>query len=257
MSTDTTLVCAEAEALAEPLASAGVPTRVSIARDRRVLAVLALLAASALCVATLEVRMERTGDSFYQFLVWNLFLAWVPLVCAGAAFARARRRGLDLFVIVLLLLWLLFFPNAPYMLTDFIHVGERSSVPLWYDALMLSSFAWTALLLGFASLYLVQMVVRSVLGTAWSWVVVAAALALSSFGVYLGRFVRFNSWDALLRPGRVAHVISNQLEDPFQHPRMVAVLVVLTAFLLVGYAVLYAFVEVGLELRQTGRRLRR
>ena len=220
------------------------------------LAVLALLAASALCVATLQIRMERTGDSFYQFLVWNLFLAWVPLICAAAAFARAR-RGIDAVVIALLLLWLLFFPNAPYMLTDFIHVGESPSVPLWYDALMLSSFAWTALLLGFASLYLVQIVVRSVVGAAWSWVVVAAALALSSFGVYLGRFVRFNSWDALLRPGRVAQVISNQLENPLHHPRMVAVLVVLTAFLLVGYVVLYAFVEMGIELRQAGRRVRR
>ena len=233
------------------------PRHLSLARDRRVLAVLALLAASALCVATLEVRIERTGDSFYRFLIWNLFLAWVPLFCAAAAFARAGRRGIDALVIVLLLLWLLFFPNAPYMLTDFIHVGESPSVPLWYDALMLSSFAWTALLLGFASLYLVQMVARNVVGAAWSWVVVAAALALSSFGVYLGRFVRFNSWDALLRPGRVAHVISNQLENPFQHPRLVAVLLVLTAFLLVGYAVLYAFVEVGLELQQGGRRRRR
>jgi uncharacterized membrane protein len=233
-----------------------VATPVSIARGPRVLAVLALLAASALCVATLEIRMERTGDSFYQFLVWNLFLAWVPLICAAAAFARAR-RGIDAVVIALLLLWLLFFPNAPYMLTDFIHVGESPSVPLWYDALMLSSFAWTALLLGFASLYLVQIVVRGVVGAAWSWVVVAAALALSSFGVYLGRFVRFNSWDALLRPGRVAQVISNQLENPLHHPRMVAVLVVLTAFLLVGYVVLYAFVELGIELRHAGRRMRR
>ena len=219
-------------------------------------AVLALLAASALCVATLEVRIEKTGDSFYRFLIWNLFLAWVPLAWAGAAFARARRR-VDAVVVALLLLWLLFFPNAPYMLTDFIHIGERPSVPLWYDALMLSSFAWTALLLGFASLYLVQMVVRSVVGDAWSWVVVALALALSSFGVYLGRFVRFNSWDALLRPRRVAHVISSQLEDPFQHPRLVAVLVVLTAFLLVGYAVLYAFVELRLEFQQRGPRARR
>ena len=256
MSTGTRVVGPRLEALAGPLASAAVATPVSIARSPRVLAVLALLAASALCVATLEIRMERTGDSFYQFLVWNLFLAWVPLICAAAAFARAR-RGIDAVVIALLLLWLLFFPNAPYMLTDFIHVGESPSVPLWYDALMLSSFAWTALLLGFASLYLVQIVVRGVVGAAWSWAVVAAALALSSFGVYLGRFVRFNSWDALLRPGRVAHVISNQLENPLHHPRMVAVLVVLTAFLLVGYVVLYAFVEVGIGLRQAGRRMRR
>jgi uncharacterized membrane protein len=218
-------------------------------RDARLLAVLALLAASALCIAILEFRTERTGDPYYRFLLWNLFLAWIPLVCAAAAYARARRR-MDAVVVALLLLWLLFFPNAPYLLTDFIHVGERPSVPLWYDALMLSSFAWTGLLLGFASLYLVQLIARSALGALWSWIVVCLALALASFGVYLGRFVRFNSWDALLRPRRVAHVISHQLENPFQHPRLVAVLGALTAFLLVGYVVLFAFVETGLAFQR-------
>jgi uncharacterized membrane protein len=218
-------------------------------RSRLALTVLALGAASVLCVALGEVRIQRTGDSYYRFLAWNLFLAWVPLILAILAFHRARRR-IDAVVGVLLVLWLLFFPNAPYMLTDFIHLGESESVPVWYDALMLSSFAWTALLLGFASLYLVQMVARRIVGLAWSWVGVAGALALASFGVYLGRFVRFNSWDALIRPGRVLDVISNQVESPLQHPRMIAVLLALTAFLLVGYAVLYAFAGMRVELER-------
>lgn len=195
-------------------------------RGRWVSLILALLAASALCVAAVALRIHRTGDPYYRFLVWNLFLAWAPLVVALAAFARARRR-IDLLVVVLLFLWLLFFPNAPYMLTDFIHLSERPSAPLWYDALMLSSFAWTALLLGFASLYLVQMIVRSVAGATWSWLTVVVASALASFGVYLGRFMRFNSWDALLRPRRIVDVIGNQVENPFRHPRIVGALVVL------------------------------
>jgi uncharacterized membrane protein len=218
-------------------------------RSRLALTVLALAAASVLCVALGEFRIHRTGDAFYRFLTWNLFLAWAPFVFAILAFQRARRR-LDLGVGALLVLWILFFPNAPYMLTDFIHLGQSEAAPVWYDALMLSSFAWTALLLGFASLYLVQMVTRRVVGLAWSWVAVAGALALASFGVYLGRFVRFNSWDALVRPGRVLDVISNQVENPFQQPRMVAVLFALTAFLLVGYAVLYAFAGMRLELER-------
>jgi uncharacterized membrane protein len=181
--------------------------------------------------------------------VWNLFLAWIPFAAAVAAFHRARRR-IDVVVGVLLVLWLLFFPNAPYMLTDFIHLGESRLVPVWYDALMLSSFAWTALLLGFASLYLVQMVARRVVGLSWSWAGVACALALASVGVYLGRFMRFNSWDALLRPGRIAKVISDQFENPVEHPRIIVVLIALTAFMLVGYAVLYAFAGMRLELER-------
>jgi uncharacterized membrane protein len=215
---------------------------------RRTLAIVALLAASMLCILTVEIRTHETGDSYYRFLAWNLLLAWIPLVLATVAYARARRR-IDAVVWLLLVPWLLFFPNAPYLLTDFIHLGEGPA-PLWYDALMLSAFAWTSLLLGFASLYLVQTIVRQVAGFAWSWLVVAAALALGSFGVYLGRFMRFNSWDALLRPRRVADVIGNQLENPFQHPRMAAALVGLTAFLFVGYAVLYAFTGLRLELER-------
>ena len=218
-------------------------------RDRRALAFAALAVASALCCALVVFRIHRTGDPFYRFLAWNLMLAWVPFGLALAAYDRARRR-VDALVGVLAVLWLLFFPNAPYMLTDFIHLHESATAPLWYDALMLSAFAWTALVLGFASLYLMQMVGRLVAGAAWAWAGVVGSLALASFGVYLGRFVRFNSWDALVRPGRVADVITNQLDNPFEHPRLVATLIVLTGFLTVAYAVLYSFAGLRLELER-------
>ena len=146
---------------------------------------------------------------------------------------------------MLLVLWLLFFPNAPYLLTDFIHLGEGPA-PLWYDALMLSAFAWTGLLLGFASLYLVQMVIRRAFGERVAWLGVVIALVLASIGVYLGRFIRFNSWDALLHPIRVADVIQEQLSSPAA--RMAEALLALTGFLLVGYLVVYSFTDLKLEL---------
>ena len=216
---------------------------------RRTLAIVALLAASALCVALVEVRTYETGDPYYRFLDWNLVLAWVPLVLAIAAFARARRRGNDVVVAALLVLWLLFFPNAPYLLTDFIHLGEGPA-PLWYDALMLSAFAWTGLLLGFASLYLVQLIVRRSFGGTVAWLGVLGALVLASVGVYVGRFIRFNSWDALLHPLRVAEVLGDQLSDV--PARMAAALVGLTGFLLVGYLVVYSFAGLRLELDGDG-----
>jgi uncharacterized membrane protein len=211
---------------------------------RRTLAIVALLAASALCVVLVELRTYETGDPYYRFLVWNLILAWVPLVLAIAAFSRARRRH-DLVVTALLVLWLLFFPNAPYLLTDFIHLGEGPA-PLWYDALMLSAFAWTGLLLGFASLYLVQLIVRRSFGDTVAWLGVLGALVLASIGVYVGRFIRFNSWDALLHPLRVAEVLGEQLSDV--PARMAGALVGLTGFLLVGYLVVYSFAGLRLEL---------
>ena len=211
---------------------------------RRTLAIVALLAASVLCIATVEIRTNETGDSYYRFLAWNLLLAWIPLVLAIVAYARAQ-RGIDAVVWLLLVPWLLFFPNAPYLLTDFIHLGEGPA-PLWYDALMLSAFAWTGLLLGFASLYLVQMIVRRAYGSNVAWLGVVAALGLASAGVYVGRFIRFNSWDALLHPLRVVDVIHDQLNDV--PVRMAEALVGLTGFLLVGYLVVYSFADLELEL---------
>jgi uncharacterized membrane protein len=213
---------------------------------RRTLAIVALLAASALCVATVELRTHETGDAYYRFLVWNLILAWVPLVLAMGAYGRARRR-VDLTVAVLLVPWLLFFPNAPYLLTDFIHLGQGPA-PLWYDALMLSAFAWTGLLLGFGSLYLVQMILRRAFGTVVAWLGVVVALSLGSIGVYVGRFIRFNSWDALLHPIRVAEVVNEQLSAV--PVRTAEALLGLVAFLLVGYLVVYSFTALELELEE-------
>ena len=217
--------------------------------NRRALTVPALVAASIFCIATVAYRHHHTGDGFYDFLVWNLVLAWVPLALAFAAYATARRGG-GLATWIFGTLWLLFFPNAPYLLTDFIHLHESSTTPLWYDALMLAAFAWTGLLLGFASLYLMQMIWQRFAGPAASWLGVVASLAVASFGVYLGRFLRFNSWDALIRPRRIAHVIATELDNPFSHPRLVGALVVLTAALTLGYVIVYSAVASGLELRR-------
>jgi uncharacterized membrane protein len=215
---------------------------------RRTLSVVALVAASLLCVATVVIRAHETGDPYFRFLVWNLILAWVPLLFAIGAYARARTR-LDVGVVLLLVPWLLFFPNAPYLLTDFVHLGEGPA-PLWYDGLMLSAFAWTGLLLGFASLYLVQMIARCAFGDGVAWLTVLAVLGLGSVGVYVGRFIGLNSWDALLHPLQVADILRDQLSSvPL---RMVGALLALVAFLGVGYLAVYSFTGLDLELEREG-----
>jgi len=208
--------------------------------------VYALLAASAVSIGTVVVRVHETGNLHYVFLVWNLFLAWVPVIAAYYAFTFAR-RGAAVPAGVLAVVWLLFFPNAPYVLTDFVHLSEPGTSPLWYDALMVSSFAWTALMLGFLSLYLIQAMIVRRAGVAVGWIGVVCVLGLASFGIYLGRFVGLNSWDAVTRPGAVLSVV---LKSPFEDPRMVAALVALTVALFVGYLVTYAFSSLGRELAE-------
>jgi uncharacterized membrane protein len=213
------------------------------------LIVLALLAASVLSLGTLVAQIHATHDHRYTFLFWNLFLAWVPLIAATLAFVFAQ-RGVGPLVVVLILVWLLFFPNAPYLLTDFIHLHGNTPSPLWYDALMLSGFAWTAVMLGFVSLYLIHAIIRQRVGAAVGWVAVVCVLGLSSFGVYLGRFARFNSWDVVTRPHLVLSVIRQDVDSPLHDPKMVVALLALTAFLVVGYLVLYAFASLRIELAE-------
>jgi uncharacterized membrane protein len=228
------------------------------ARERRALTILALLTAlfvaSLFCAAVVEVRNHYAHDSFFRFLDWNLFLAWIPVALAFLVYESAlARRPLAAFALGVV--WLLFFPNAPYMLTDFIHLRESPSTPLWYDGLMLSAFAWTALVLGFLSLYLMQLVWRRAVGPTVAWAGVVATLALASVGVYIGRFVHFNSWDALLHPRRVAHVLNEHVASPL-HPRLVAALLALTCCLTAAYAVFYAFAGLRLELERSRSRER-
>ena len=219
---------------------------------RRLAVPLALVLASAVCAALVEVRVQRTGHTFYRFLDWNLFLAWIPFGLAATAQALVRPGG-RLIATLLSVLWLLFFPNAPYIVSDFVHLGPSRSVPLWYDGLMLSAFAGTGLLLGFASLRLMQQVWRRMVGPVLSWAGVVAAIGLGSVGVYLGRVFRLNSWDALLHPLEVTGLVLRQLANPFAHRWAALVIVAVAAGLLVAYAVLYGLAggRTGVERERT------
>jgi uncharacterized membrane protein len=107
-------------------------------------------------------------------------------------------------------------PNAPYIITDFLHVSPQAGVPMWFDVLLVMSFAWNGMMLGFLSLFLVHDVVRRRRGRLTGWVVSIGALLLAAFGIYLGRFGRWNSWDLLARP----HELLADIIDRLSHPAL-------------------------------------
>lgn len=204
--------------------------------DRRYV-VLALLAClSALVVGLVAFRVVYTGSLLHVPLLWNLVLAWIPFLLALLVYDRAERsRGRS--VVLAAALWLLFFPNAPYIVTDFVHLGLSSGLAFWYDLVLIGTVATTGLLLGCVSLYLVHAVVRRAAGAAVGWAFVAGALSLGSLGVYLGRVWRWNSWDAIVRPGFVFDRLASAVASP--DPRSVAVMLAFTAFLGATYGGFY------------------
>ena len=215
-----------------------------MAMSRRRLAILASLGGlSALVVAMIAVRVLYTGNDYYTNLVWNLFLAWIPFGLAVYVYDGYRKGQGRLQFWAAGGLWLLFFPNALYIVTDFKWLRDWAGAPLWYDVVLVSAAAWCGLLLGFASLYLMQGIVRGALGTACAWAFALGTLALGSFGVYLGRFERWNSWDVFTRPGHLAQSLLPHIAHPQDHPRALAVMVLFTAFLAMSYLVFYAFAQ--------------
>jgi uncharacterized membrane protein len=176
-----------------------------------------------------------------------MFLAWLPFLFALGLYDSVRRRSSRLQIGVLAGAWLLFLPNAPYLVTDLIHVMSVPPVPLWYDAMMFGMCAWTGLALGLASLLLVHRVARDAIGEKLSWALLVPVLSLVSFGIYLGRFVRHNSWDAVVRPGQTLQEIVAPLADPRANPRFVGVVVLYTVFLMLAYLVVYTVLELRLE----------
>ena len=199
-----------------------------------------LVLSSGLSIAMLGARIWYSGYITYSFLQWNLFLAWIPLFSALGLWAlqQRQRRGTGLAGALLFLCWLAFFPNAPYIVTDFLHLTERNNVPLWYDLLLIFSFAWNGLVVGFTSLWIVQTVIAGRWGQWLSWLIVAGTLALSGFGIYLGRFLRWNSWDLLTNPRLLASDIIQRISDPMAHPRTVVMTLLFSSFLTLAYLTL-------------------
>lgn len=208
--------------------------------DRRVTTIFAFVLASGLCGALLLARTLETGSSDYRFLVWNLFLAWIPFLLALAFYDAHRRGAARGWQLLLAAGWLLFLPNAPYIVTDFLHVGVIGGAPIWFDASLVAAFAATGLMLGLASLLLVQSVVSQAWGATWSWLVLVPVFGLCSLGIALGRIARFNSWDAVAQPDAIVRVLGDKLLDPGSAARGIALVAAVTVALAIGYLVLYA-----------------
>src|SRR6266550_7686516 len=217
------------------------------------IAVLASLAfATIVCLGLFALRVVHSHRFTYRYLIWNLVLAWLPTLSSLAAYNLHRRhRWINwLLVPAFALFWLIFFPNAPYLITDIMHLQRQAAAPYWYDLLLFVAFAWTGFFLGLVSLFLMQEIVRRAAGNPASWIFALGVLALSSFGIYLGRFMRWNSWDVFLNPGRLLADVSEQVQDPFTRFQAFVFSALFACFFLAMYLTLVALTHFQQEVRE-------
>lgn len=218
----------------------------AVKKERRTFLTIAAIAFSG-GTALIALRTALTGRFYYFFLVWNLFLALVPYGLSVAILTLSRgEKGRRTYaaITVLALLWLVFYPNAPYLFTDFIHLVNRTwlrgrfdvfgkDTLLWFDLVLCSAFAYVGHMVGLLS---IDLMLRSLHGLVSPWkarTLVGCAIVIAGLGLYVGRFVRFNSWDLFLDPVMTASGIAPHLDDP----RTLLLSGVFSAFILLTYVV--------------------
>jgi len=201
---------------------------------------LALVFASLVCLGLLGVRAVWAHEFKWSGFFGNLLLAWIPyglacLLCVQLQRTPPRRS----WIAALFVAWLLFFPNAAYIVTDLMHLNKARGMPRWFDYILITAYAWTGLFLGYISLSLLHARVRAWRGAGIGWVFVAASLFASSCGIYVGRYLRWNSWDVLTRPGKIGDGLV-KLAEPEKFSEAFAFSITFFVFSGIVYGMLHA-----------------
>jgi uncharacterized membrane protein len=204
----------------------------------------ALILSNGVSLLLMLSRMVASDSSRYWFLLWNLILGWLPVVFAIWLSHRLRHsRWLSAGNLVLTALWLGFLPNSFYLVSDLIHLQITGEVSVLYDAVLFMSFIFNGYVAGFMSIYVVHKEVLRRLGEDTSHLLISGVLLLSSLAIYLGRALRWNTWDVLVNPAGILFDVSEQVINPVSHPQ--SVVTTLTFFMLLGsmYAVIWQVVH--------------
>lgn len=192
-----------------------------------------LVIANAFSLFLLGTRFIATKNSEYSFMAWNLFLAWLPLGIALLLLEQLRTHSWrEPRVVALTVAWLFFLPNSFYMITDFVHLQPTGDIGILFDAVLLLSFALNGLVAGYWSLLLVHQALLKRRRADEAHVGVVVVLLLVSFAIYLGRSLRWNSWDVLANPGGLLYDVSERVINPFSYPQALATTALF--FLLLG-----------------------
>lgn len=199
---------------------------------------IALVVATAVSVLLLLAESAGYGGFVHLYLMWNLFLAWIPFGLALVLRGTLRRKLWSSWeAMILTVAWLAFLPNTFYMISDFIHLAEVDPDQLLMSAIVFMSFIYTSVLLGLSGLYLVHLELRKRLEVWPTWAVVGLALFACSTAIYIGRDLRWNTWDILTQPAGVLFDLSERLFHPAQYSQMLSVIVPFFVLLLSMYVV--------------------
>jgi uncharacterized membrane protein len=194
-----------------------------------------LLLSAVFCLFLLTWRVVMTAEISYIFLAWNLFLAAIPYFISGWLVKNETVPKNRFILAIAIVACLLFMPNSFYIVTDLFHLDTIASRHQWFDLTMILTFAWTGILFGIISLRRIEIVLRPAMGKYFSPLIIFLLMWLNAFGVYIGRYLRFNSWDVISDPTSLFGDVSVILFNPFDHKGVWAMTVCFTVFMLIIY----------------------
>jgi uncharacterized membrane protein len=192
------------------------------------------MASCFLSFGLIVLRVMISKQLAFIFLIWNLFLAFIPFYIATWLYLFKHRFN-RLTVLPFIGLWLLFFPNAPYIITDIIHLHPDKSLNYWYNLLIVMSCTWNALVMGLLSLNDIQNVISEKFNKWIAWIVIVTSVFLGAFGIYIGRILRWNSWDLFFDTRSLLSDISDRVTNPGAHGRTIGITIFYGLFLLITY----------------------
>lgn len=203
----------------------------------------ALLASNLVSALLFVVRVQQSQNIRYWFLLWNLVLAWVPLGLILLLRERLKHyQWVSWQSIILSLLWLAFLPNSFYLVSDLIHLHSTGEVSIIFDAVMFMSFIFNGFIAGFASLYLLHNMFIARFARSWAHGLVAGVLLLCSFAMYLGRDLRWNTWDIMVNPAGILFDVSERVINPTTHSEVFSTTALFFILLSSIYIVAWQFV---------------
>lgn len=183
------------------------------------------------CIGLSFYRVYFTQKTFFVFLNWNLFLAIIPLFISHLLTSNAFLYKSKIAFALGLVIWILFFPNSPYIFTDLFHIKVRTIMPIWYDLILILSYAFTGLMIGFISLNQLLQIARQYVSKTTTTICTIVLFFISSYGVYLGRFLRWNSWDVVNEPIKIWYDVSDHITNPTQNAPIWAMTLIMGIFL--------------------------
>ncbi len=172
-----------------------------------------LLISIGFAIILLILRIKLSGTIFYTFLIWNLFLAGLPYVISQIMIKSEYIQSSKLTSILGFIIWLLILPNSPYIITDLIHLHDNASNMAWYDLFLVFVFAINGLILGLLSMQDIFKMITEKFNKKVATYTLCKVCFLAGYGVYLGRFLRFNSWDVITNPTSLIHQVVYSVYD--------------------------------------------